>query len=461
MPHALVIDDDPHSLSALAELVREEGFETVTASTLGVARREMQSITPDIVLCDLVLPDGRGTDLLRELEEQAATKVILVTGNATVETAVEALRRGAHDYLTKPIDFPRLKALLEGVRRTLRLEEQVVELRAELRSLGRFGALVGTSKAMNQVYDLIERVAPTNATVLIHGESGTGQEVVAHTIHRLSRRSKAAYLPLNCGAVSASLIESELFGHERGSFTGAMRQHLGYFERATGGTLFLDEITEMPQELQVKLLRVLETGVFERVGGDKPITSDVRVIAATNRDPEEAVRADKLRVDLYYRLKVFPIHLPPLRARDADIELLAVHVLEEFNRRETTQKRFSQAALDQLRLHRWPGNVRELKNIVERSCIMADDVILPSNLPAELGGEPAPITGPHIRIQVGASMDEAEKKLILATLNQYGGDKKQTADTLGISLKTLYNRLNQYTAESHRASAPSSSAEGE
>jgi DNA-binding NtrC family response regulator len=448
MPHALVIDDDPHSLNVLADLVRAEGFVTVTASTLAAARREMQIVTPDVVLCELRLPDGSGTDLLRDLGEPAATKVILVTDHATVESAVEALRRGADDYLTKPIDFPRLKALLEGVQRTLRLEEQVVELRQELRGLGRFGALVGTSKAMNEVYDLIERVAPTNATVLIHGESGTGKELVAHTIHRLSRRAKAAYLPLNCGAVSPSLIESELFGHERGSFTGAMRQHLGYFERATGGTLFLDEITEMTQELQVKLLRVLEAGLFERVGGNKPIQSDVRVIAATNRDPEDAVQAGKLRLDLYFRLEVFPIYLPPLRAREGDIELLAVHFLEEFNRREDTQKRLSQAALDQLEQHRWPGNVREMRNIVERSCIMADDVILPSNLPGELGGESVPASGPHIRIHVGTSMDEAEKTLILATLNQYSGDKRQTATTLGISLKTLYNRLNRYAAES-------------
>ena len=290
-----------------------------------------------------------------------------------METAVEALRRGVADYLTKPVDFARVKMVLANLTRTRELKEEIGSLRGELRSLGRFGLLIGASRAMQGVYDLIAKVARTDATVLLTGETGTGKEVVAQTIHRLSRRHKEPFVAVNCGAVSATLIESELFGHERGSFTGADRTHKGVFEQAHRGTLFLDEITEMPVELQVRLLRVLETGTLTRVGGTETLRVDVRVIAATNRRREEAVAAGTLREDLLYRLNVFPIALPPLREREDDVELLAKHFLAELNRAEGAGKQLTRAALARLRAHAWPGNVRELRNVVQRAFIVAED----------------------------------------------------------------------------------------
>jgi len=342
---------------------------------------------------------------------------------------------------------PRLKTLLAGLRRTQDLKAEVSSLRGELRDLGRFGLLVGAAEAMQAVYDLIDRVAATDATVLLIGESGTGKELAAHTIHQLSKRKREPFLPLNCGAVAANLIESELFGHERGSFTGASRQHRGVFERAHAGTLFLDEITEMPFELQVKLLRVLETGTLMRVGGDKPVPVNVRVLAATNKDPEKAVEEGKFREDLYYRLQVFPIRLPPLRQRPGDVKLLAQYFLAELNREEGTEKELTDDAIDRLEAWHWPGNVRELKNAVRRAFILADDELDPSSFPIDAAPQTAAAAGPHVRVKVGASIAEMEKRLILATLNETSGDKKKAAETLGISLKTLYNRLNSYEGE--------------
>ena len=293
---------------------------------------------------------------------------------------------------------------------------------------------------MQKVYDLIGKVAPTEATILVLGETGTGKELVAETVHSLSRRHKEPFLPINCGAVSPTLIESELFGHERGSFTGADRMHKGYFERAHRGTLFLDEITEMPHELQVKLLRVLETGKVTRIGGNEAIPVDVRVIAASNRRPEEAVAAGKLREDLHYRLNVFPIHLPPLRERRDDVDLLAEHFLALLNKEQGTSKDFTRPALQRLRTHNWPGNVRELKNLVHRAYILAEEHIGIDSLP--LGVQETP--GSNLNVKVGTSLGEVEQRLILATLEDCEGDKKKAAEVLGISLKTLYNRLNEY-----------------
>jgi DNA-binding NtrC family response regulator len=306
--------------------------------------------------------------------------------------------------------------------------------------------MVGRSEAMQEVYDAISRVAPTDATVLVTGESGTGKELAAETIHRLSLRRERPLLPLNCGAVSPNLIESELFGHEKGSFTGADRVRKGYFEQANGGTLFLDEITEMPLELQVKLLRVLETGAVTRVGGTAAIPVDVRVVAATNRDPRQAVEEQRLRDDLFYRLNVFPIELPPLRRREGDIDTLAEYFLQQLNRETGSSKRWSPAALERLRSNGWKGNVRELKNVVHRAFILADDTIQADALPAEEELALAPGGESMIQVSVGSSIDDVERRLILATLEQNGGDKKRSAEILGISLKTLYNRLNVYEA---------------
>jgi len=299
---------------------------------------------------------------------------------------------------------------------------------------------------MQRVYDLIEKVAPTNAPALIIGETGTGKELAAETIHRLSPRRVGSYIPVNCGAISASLIESELFGHERGSFTGATQQHIGFFERASGGTLFLDEITEMPLELQVKLLRVLESGRFQRVGGSTEVEVDVRVLAATNRSAELAVEEGKLRRDLLYRLNVFPIELAPLRDRYGDVEVLVHHFLDRLNRRDGLCQRFDPAALDCVLAWHWPGNVRELKNVVERASILADDVIDVTCLPLEMRNG-SPSAGPSMQVPLGTSLAEAERRMILATLRQCDGQRKKTAEALGISVKTLYNRLKEYGEE--------------
>jgi two-component system response regulator AtoC len=440
-PRALIVDDDPGFLLGLVELVRREGFAVASAGTLKQAREEIASNPPDILLVDLRLPDGSGLDLLAGLEPTTAPEVVLITGDASVETAVEALRRGAVDYVTKPVDFARIKMALGNVRRTLEMKGEIGALRGELRKLGRFGPLIGTSPAMQKVYDLVGRVARTDASVLINGETGTGKDVVALTIHSLSRRSKEAFLPVNCGAISANLIESELFGHERGSFTGADRSHKGYFERAHRGTLFLDEITEMPLELQVRLLRVLESATLTRVGGNEPIRIDVRVLAATSLGAEEAIAAGKLREDLFYRLNVFPITLPPLRERGEDVELLAEQCLSELNAASGTAKRFTRACLERLHRHGWPGNVRELKNVVERAFILAEDDVGVDSLPL---GVTEVVPASSLVMRVGTPIAEMERRLILATLDQCEGDKKKAAEILKISLKTLYNRLNEY-----------------
>ena len=440
MPHALLVDDDVNFILGLAEVVGREGFATRTAHTLKEARAEIAKAVPDVVLADLHLPDGSGIDLFKDLEGNPTTEVVLITGQASIDTAVDAMRKGASDYLVKPVDMARVKGVLANVVRTRELKEQIGNLRGELRKLGRFGPLIGASPAMQRVYDLVGKVAPTEATALIMGETGTGKELVAETIHSLSRRLKEAFLPINCGAVSPSLIESELFGHERGSFTGADRLHKGYFERSHRGTLFLDEITEMPIELQVKLLRVLETNKVTRIGGNDAIIVDVRVIAATNRRPEEAVARGKLREDLLYRLNVFPVHLPPLRDRREDVELLAEHFLAHLNKEHDTSKEFTRPALNRLRSHNWPGNVRELKNLVHRAYILADEHIGLDSLP--LGVQEN--AGSSLNVKVGTSLGETERRLILATLEDCEGDKKKAAEVLGISLKTLYNRLNEY-----------------
>jgi len=440
MPHALLVDDDVNFVLGLAEVVGREGFTTKTATSLKEARNEIAKAPPDVLLIDLHLPDGSGLDLVKDFEETSATEIVLITGHGTIETAVEAMRHGASDYLVKPVDFARVRMVLANVTRTRDLKQQIGSLRGELRKLGRFGPLIGSSPQMQKVYDLIGKVAPTEATILVLGETGTGKELVAETVHSLSRRHKEPFLPINCGAVSPTLIESELFGHERGSFTGADRMHKGYFERAHRGTLFLDEITEMPHELQVKLLRVLETGKVTRIGGNEAVPVDVRVIAASNRRPEEAVSSGKLREDLHYRLNVFPIHLPPLRERKDDVDLLAEHFLSLLNKEQGTSKDFTRPALQRLRTHNWPGNVRELKNLVHRAYILAEEHIGLDSLP--LGVQETP--GSNLNVKVGTSLGEVEQRLILATLEDCEGDKKKAAEVLGISLKTLYNRLNEY-----------------
>jgi DNA-binding NtrC family response regulator len=443
-PRALIVDDDPGFALGLAALVEREGFSVASANTLKQAREVIATNPPHILLVDLYLPDGSGLDLLDGFEPSAAPEVVLITAHASVETAVQALRRGVADYLTKPVDFARVKMALANLTRTLEMKGEIGTLRSELRKLGRFGPLIGASPLMQSVYDLIARVARTEASVLIMGETGTGKELVAETIHALSRRSKEAFLPLNCGAVSANLIESELFGHERGSFTGADRMHKGYFERAHRGTLFLDEITEMPIDLQVRLLRALEASAVTRVGGSEPVKVDVRIVAATSRRVEEAVAAGKLREDLFYRLNVFPIQLPALRARGDDIELLAQQFLNELNAAQGTAKHFTRACLERLRRHGWAGNVRELKNVIQRAFILAEEDLGVDSLPLGVTEE---VAASSLVMRVGTPIAEMERRLILTTLDHFEGDKKKAADVLKISIKTLYNRLNEYKTD--------------
>jgi DNA-binding NtrC family response regulator len=445
MPHVLLVDDDPETLAWLTELARQEGFTTAVADSLRAARIQLARLAPDILLSDLLLPDGQGIELVADIESREGTEFVMMTGHASVESAIDALRAGASDYLVKPVDVDRLRAILRRVPRPEELREEIVELRQELRQLGRFGQILGNSAPMQKLFDQIGRVAPTSATVLLIGETGTGKELAAQTIHDLSRRKRAPFLPLNCGAVSPQLIESELFGHEKGSFTGAERQRKGFFESAHGGTLFLDEVTEMPAELQVKLLRVLESGTFTRVGMNTPISTDVRLIAATNRIPERAVAEGKLREDLYHRLNVFPIQLPPLRERGTDIELLAQRFLEALNKQENLSKSFTPAAIAALYAHNWPGNVRELRNYVQRAFILADNVIDVALAPETFVDT---TQSPVLSVRVGSTLEEVNRRLIEATLAECGNVKRRAAEMLGISLKTLYNRLVEYHGRS-------------
>jgi DNA-binding NtrC family response regulator len=417
-----------------------------TADTLRNARAQLVRQPPDVLLTDLRLPDGHGTDLVHDLDAPEQTEVVVITGHATVDSAIEAVRIGATDYLTKPVDVERLLAILRRQPRAAELKSQIGELREELRAVGRFGHMIGDSPAMQALYDKLARVAPTSATVLLCGESGTGKELAARTIHDLSRRKRFPFLAINCGAISPNLIESELFGHEKGSFTGADRQHQGFFEQAKGGTIFLDEVTEMPPDLQVKLLRVLETGTFVRVGATDPIPTDVRIIAATNRSPEKALAEGTFREDLYHRLNVFPITLPPLRERGADIELLAQEFLREFNRLENTHKTFSAGALARLYEMNWPGNVRELKNFVQRAYILADSVVECTEAPVAAPALAAEDQSGLVVIRVGTPLAEVDRRVTMATLEQCGNVKRTAARILGISLKTLYNRLDAYAA---------------
>jgi two-component system, NtrC family, response regulator HydG len=445
LPTALIVDDDANFRRSLEVLVQREGFTTRAGGSLEEARKSLAEDVPDVVLLDLTLPDGDGLAWFRSEDSAAQVELIVITGGGSIDSAISAMRGGALDYLTKPIDRARLTTALLNLARTRALKEEVGTLRSDLRELGRFGAMVGRSKPMLEVYDLIARVAPTDATVLVTGESGTGKELVAETIHRLSPRRSRVLVPVNCGAVSANLIESELFGHERGSFTGADRLQRGYFEQANGGTLFLDEVSETPPDLQVKLLRVLETGTLVRVGGSGPIHVNVRVVAATNRNPEEAVRAGKLREDLYYRLNVFPITVPPLRNRPGDVELLAEHFLHELDRASGTERRWSDGALEQLAERPWTGNVRELRNAVQRAFILGADEISVDAAPiAPSNGSRT--TSTSLELKVGTSIADAERSLILATLASRGGNKREAAVVLGISLKTLYSRLGVYNA---------------
>jgi DNA-binding NtrC family response regulator len=455
VPHALLVDDDADAAETMAMLIANEGFTVATAGTLRDARRQLALQEPDIVLLDLMLPDGSGMELFNDAKALPNAELVLITGHASLDTSIQAFRLGAADYLVKPMSLKQLQGVLSRVTKPSALKAAAGDMASQLEHEGHFGALWGTSPPMRKVYEQIARVAGTAVSVFITGESGSGKEIVARTVHDLSRRRSGPFLAVNCGAISPHLIESEIFGHEKGSFTGADRQHLGFFERTNGGTLFLDEVTEMPLDLQVKLLRVLETGTFMRVGSTQVQEADVRLIAATNRNPLQAVAAGKLREDLMYRLNVFPIHLPPLRERAEDVPLIARHFLEQIGEREGAAKRFAPEVLQRLSEHRWAGNVRELRNVVYRAYVMTPgETIVDDCLPGSPGTQ-APSEGPPtLTIRVGTPLAEVERQLTLATLEHFGRHKEKTAATLGISLKTLYNRLKDYAAEDETVGVP-------
>lgn len=455
MPHLLIVDDDDAIRETLAEIGRDSGFSVALAASVKDALIQLERQAPDLVLTDVRLPGGSGMDIFKNVAINSA-EVVVMTGHGTVDNAVQALRLGATDYLVKPICMERLAEILKRIMTNSGGEMPGTPFEEP----GRFGKLFGQSERMQELYRQIGRVAPTTVTTLLIGESGTGKELAAHAIHELSPRRQRPFIAVNCGAISPNLIESEMFGHERGSFTGADRQHKGYFERADGGTLFLDEVTEMPLDLQVKLLRVLETGQFMRVGTNREIACDIRVVAATNRNPEQAVQEGKLREDLYYRLSVFPIELPALRDRGSDILFLAQRFLQTLNEESGKNKAFSPEAAAALEQYEWPGNVRELKNFVRRAFIMADgdmldlEMLVPHVSPA---GEAA---GGQVSVPVGETLAEADRRLILATLERCNGVKKQAAAVLGISPKTLYNRLEEYAAAGYPLPGENSRAGG-
>ncbi|HSM31251.1 MAG TPA: sigma-54 dependent transcriptional regulator [Woeseiaceae bacterium] len=434
MAHVLIVDDESDFASGIAEFLRMQSHTVAVANSLSAARRLVAKRAPEFVLLDLMLPDGSGLELLSELTDPRPSHVIIVTGHPGVKSLIGEMAGENISYMKKPIEPRELVSLLNSM--------QSREIDAEDAShRRRFGLMVGESEAMRDVYATIRKVADTDSTVFIQGESGTGKELVADAIHRLSHRP-GPFVPVNCGSLTKELLSSELFGHEKGAFTGAARRHAGFFEQANNGTLFLDEITEMSGDMQTHLLRVLETGKVLRVGAESEISVNARLIAATNRDPAAAVKEGILREDLYFRLSVFPIVLPALHERREDIPLLADFFLDELNSKHDSNKRFSERSLELFERHSWPGNVRELKHAVHRCYIMADsDVIeVPRNLFDDL---PVKVEG----LRPGRSIADVEKDLILATLEHFEGNRKAAAASLGVSVKTLYNRLKSYECE--------------
>jgi len=441
----LIVEDDRATRIGLTELVHTWGFMTDSASDGEEALQKVTSFRPAIVVTDLVMPRMDGLQLLRTLHEQdAEISVVILTAAGTVESAVEAIKDGAYDYLTKPVDPQRLKILLDKVVERHETMREVRTLRRQLRDHGSFGRMIGNSPEMRKVYRTIEQAAPTSASVLISGDSGTGKELVAQTIHRLSPRAGHPFVALNCAAIPETLLESEIFGHEKGAFTGAAERRQGCFELADRGTLFLDEIAEMTPSTQVKLLRVLQERSFRRLGGRQEQKVDVRVIAATNASPTEAVQTGKLREDLFYRLNVFAIALPTLRERKEDLPLLIQAFLNEFNARNgKAVVGVEQEAMARLEQHAWPGNVRELRNVIERATILADGQFIENrHLPPALV-QAGVMAQPTIELKPGTTVEQAERELIKLTLEHTRDNKTRAAEILGISLKTLHNKLNR------------------
>jgi len=445
----LIVDDEEPARTGVAELVASWGYRTEMAKDGLEALDKVIAWSPSIVVTDLAMPRMDGMELIQRLAEQPQElKVVVVTANTEIAAAVEAMKLGAYDYITKPLDFKRLKAILQNASLLQDTERELEVTRRNLRNSGVLGRLVGKSKKMQEIFALVERVAPTTASILITGESGTGKEVVARTLHDLSARKAKPFVAINCSAIPETLIESEIFGHEKGAFTGALERRAGCFELAEEGTLLLDEIGEMPIATQAKLLRVLEDRKFRRLGSKVETEANVRVLAATNKVPEEAVAARQLRNDLYYRLNVFNIHMPPLRDHKEDLPDLMEALVNDLNEKHGTDvSSIDDSVTKAFQTYSWPGNVRELRNTIERAVILAGSkVIETKHLPPGFGTaqvRTAELDPNAIHLGVGTTVEEAEKQLIQRTLASTSNNKTRAAEILGISLKPLHNKLKE------------------
>ncbi len=446
----LIVEDEENARSGLAELVSAWGFRTETAKDGLEGLEKIVGWHPAVVLLDLQMPRMSGADLMQRLAESAEDlKVIVVTANTSVPTVVELMKLGAYDYVEKPVNPSRLRTILEHAARQRGTERELEITRRSLRDKGAMGAMVGSSRKMQEIFRLVEMVAPSTASVLITGESGTGKEMVARTIHDLSSRKDKPFVAINCAAIPETLIESEIFGHEKGAFTGALERRTGCFELAEGGTLLLDEIGEMPFGTQAKLLRVLEDRKLRRLGSKVETPVDVRVLASTNKVPEEAVAKGELRNDLFYRLNVFNIQMPPLRDHKPDLPELVETLIADMNAKHgRSVAMVNEPVMGLFQNYSWPGNVRELRNVLERAVIVCDgSVIEARHLPPGFGqvAPRPPVQEPNaVRLGVGTTVEEAEKLLILKTLEATNNNKTRAAEILGISLKTLHNKLKEY-----------------
>jgi len=442
----LIVEDDASARRGLTELVRAWGHEAEGAADGQEGLEKITTYRPSAVLADMVMPRMDGLELLRRVKEQLGELTfVLITAQGSVDTAVSAMKEGAYDYLTKPVDPQRLRTLLSHVSERKNALRDVASLRRQLQDHGRFGEMVGNAPALRSVYRVIEQAAPTAASVLVYGESGTGKELVAKTIHQLSGRNKHPFIAINCAAIPESLLENEIFGHERGAFTGAMDRRPGCFELAHTGTLFLDEIAEVSPGIQAKLLRVLQERTIRRLGGQKEQSVDVRLIAATNVDPAKAVQQGKLREDLYYRINVIGICVPPLRERVEDIPLLVETFISEFNERNDKAIRaLAPEAMRVLQKYSWPGNIRELRNVIERAVILSPgDFVEAEYLPADLSGAPPPSIQ-TVGLTPGMTVDEAERRLIELTLEHTRDNKTRAAEILGVDRRTLYRMAERF-----------------
>ncbi|MGQ9653234.1 MAG: sigma-54-dependent transcriptional regulator [Thermodesulfobacteriota bacterium] len=445
----LVAEDDGPVRASIVEFLEEDGFTVTQASTGEEALEEIKRENFDLVVTDLKMPGADGLEVLRAIQRDIPqTLGILITGFGTIQSAVQAMKLGAFEYLQKPINFDEFRMVLERALEYQRLHRENKHYRQELRRQFGFENIIGHSEAMQRTFDLVRRVADSDSTVIIYGESGTGKELIAKAIHYQSGRSEKPFVPINCAAIPADLLESELFGYEKGAFTGAHRTKIGRFEYADGGTLFLDEIGEMSPQLQVKLLRALQERSFERLGGVKPVQVDVRIISATNQDLEKAVSDGRFREDLFYRLSVIPIHIPPLRHRREDIPLLVEHFLERFNKGKNREvSGLSREAMDRLIQYAWPGNVRELENLMERLVVLKRcGTIELEDLPEKMSSRsrlalPTNVVLPEEGIHLDSAVESFERELILQALRRTKGVKKDAAKLLRMKRTTLIQKM--------------------